>query len=324
MQLRYVEAMRQAEICRELGLGHTSFYSHLRAALDAAVSILWSRLPADAPAVPPLLQARAEAAHAAAAAPRVSLDTAQVWQEALNFVAPLAARRGVSLPNGQAAPLPAVSADRGTLRQVFINILAEVFSDTAPGPLNIRVEHSAGRVTWRIPAPGSLSPQHSTTLAVCQGILEVYGGGLEYETQSAGLAASLPAGRSPTVLVVDDNADAAELIQRYLQGGYQIRAACGEPEAAAFLAGCIPDLIILDVILPQQDGWNILQRLKTLPETARVPVIICSVLTHPELALLMGADGVLQKPVDPAALLPMVERLLRRSDSAAEPAPPAG
>jgi CheY-like chemotaxis protein len=330
MQLRYVEGMRQAEICRELGLGHTSFYNHLRAALDAVVSVLWSRLPAepspDAPqeARPAVLLARDEAVRAARAAPRISLDTAQVWLDALNFISPLAAQRGVILDAGVPAVLPVVSADRATLRQIFINILAEVFIQTPPGQLKILAETRPGKILWQIPVPAGLSPQTSTTLAVCQGILEVYGGSLEVGAHASFLSAVLPAGRSPSILVVDDNEDAAVLVQRYLQGGYQLRAAHSGVEADALIAESMPDLILLDVILPHQDGWNILQRLKTLPETAHIPVVICSVLTHPDLALLMGADGVLQKPVDPEVLLPLVERLLHRSGSAAEPARSAG
>jgi CheY-like chemotaxis protein len=325
MQLRYVEGMRQAEICRELGLGHTSFYNHLRAALDAVVSVLWSRHPAGAaPEAPQDLPsaaalARDEAVRAARTAPRISLDTAQVWQDALNFVSPLAAQRGVILAAESPPALPVVSADRATLRQIFINILAEVFTHTSPGQLKILVETRHGKILWQIPAPADLSPQTSTTLAVCQGILEVYGGSLEVGAHAGFLTAVIPGGRAPSILVVDDNEDAAALIQRYLQGGYQLRAAHSGAEAEALIAESQPDLILLDVILPHQDGWNILQRLKTLPETAHIPVIICSVLTHPDLALLMGAEGVLQKPVDPEILLPLVERLLHHSGSAAVP-----
>ena len=327
MQLRYVEGMRQAEICRELGLGHTSFYNHLRAALEAVVSVLWSRHPAaSAPEAPQDLPsaaalARDEAVRAARAAPRISLDTTQVWLDALNFVSPLAAQRGVILAADCPPVLPVVSADRATLRQIFINILAEVFTHTSPGQLKILVETRPGKILWQIPAPAGLSPQTSTTLAVCQGILEVYGGSLEVcaHAHADFLTAVLPAGRAPSILVVDDNEDAAALVQRYLQGGYQLRAAHSGVEAEALIAESQPDLILLDVILPHQDGWNILQRLKTMPETAHIPVIICSVLTHPDLALLMGAEGVLQKPVDPEILLPLVERLLHRSGSAAAP-----
>ncbi len=325
MQLRYVEGMRQAEICRELGLGHTSFYNHLRAALEAVVSVLWARHPSDTPQEvpheprPAVLLARDEAVRAARAASRISLDTSQVWLDALNFISPLAAQRGVILDPGPPPPLPAVSADRATLRQIFINLLAEVFTHTPPGQLNILVETRSGKILWQIPAPANLSPQSSTTLAVCQGILEVYGGSLESGAHVGFLTAVLPAGRSPSILVVDDNQDAAVLVQRYLQGGYQLRAAHSGPEADTLIKESKPDLILLDVILPHQDGWNILQRLKTLPETRDIPVVICSVLTHPDLALLMGADGVLQKPVDPELLLPLVERLLHRSDSAEAP-----
>jgi CheY-like chemotaxis protein len=334
IQLRYVEGMRQTEICRELGLGHTSFYSHLRAALEAVVSVLWSRCavniqadispPKPDESRPTGWMAREEAVRAARAAPRVPIDATQVWLETLNFIAPLANQRGVLLEKSDLPALPVVSADRATLRQILINILAEVFTRMAPGRLQIRVETNLDGIYWLVPAPPDLTPLTSTALAVCQGMLEVYGGRLEYNQPAGVLSAFLPAGRPADILIVDDNEDASALIQRYLQGGYQLRSARSWPEAEKLIAESKPDLILLDVILPQQDGWNILQRLKTLPETADIPVVICSVLTHPDLAFLMGADGVLQKPVEPEKLLPMLERLLLHSGSAAEPGRSAG
>jgi CheY-like chemotaxis protein len=324
LQLRYVEGLRQAEICRELSLGHTSFYNQLRSALDAVASVLWARLPFEPleTAQGPHLSvptAKDEAMSAARVAPRVLLDPAQIWMEAMNFVAPFAAQRGISLPSLSLPLLPAVSADQATLRQIFINILAEIVSNTLPGILPVKVGVTAGEISWQIPISTDLFTQPSTTLAICQGILEVYGGALENSVPEGFLSIKLPARHSPNILVVDDNEDAAGLIQRYLQGGYQLRAAHNGAEAETMIAVEKPDLILLDVILPHQDGWNILQRLKTLPETARIPVIICSVLTHPDLALLMGADGVLQKPVEPEVLIPMVDRLLLRSGNAVEP-----
>ena len=62
--------------------------------------------------------------------------------------------------------------------------------------------------------------------------------------------------------------------------------------------------------MPREDGWMILQRLKVLPETAHLPVIIYSVLSQPSLALALGAVAVLRKPVEEAPLMRAIEDVL--------------
>jgi CheY-like chemotaxis protein len=64
-----------------------------------------------------------------------------------------------------------------------------------------------------------------------------------------------------------------------------------------------PDLITLDVMMPNLDGWEILQQLKTSPSTASIPVVVCSVLDESELAMNLGASGYLTKPVQQPDLL---------------------
>ena len=58
-----------------------------------------------------------------------------------------------------------------------------------------------------------------------------------------------------------------------------------------------PDAIILDVMMPEMDGWELLQRLRTSPRTSNIPIIICSVFNDPELAYSLGASLFLPKPV---------------------------
>jgi CheY-like chemotaxis protein len=58
-----------------------------------------------------------------------------------------------------------------------------------------------------------------------------------------------------------------------------------------------PNAIILDVMIPEMDGWQILQRLHSTPATRAIPVVVCSVFYDPELAFTLGAVDVLKKPV---------------------------
>jgi Amt family ammonium transporter len=64
---------------------------------------------------------------------------------------------------------------------------------------------------------------------------------------------------------------------------------------------------MLVIMMPEQDGWDVLQQLRAAPETARLPIIICSVLVEPEIASALGASDYLPKPVTQDALLTKLE-----------------
>jgi CheY-like chemotaxis protein len=70
-----------------------------------------------------------------------------------------------------------------------------------------------------------------------------------------------------------------------------------------------PDIIVLDLMMPEQDGWDLLQLLSNQPDTAHIPIMICSVLKQKQLALSLGAAAFLEKPFTEQALLEMLEKL---------------
>ena len=118
-----------------------------------------------------------------------------------------------------------------------------------------------------------------------------------------------------TVLVADDDPAARELLRRILEpAGYQIREAATGKEALAMAEGERPDLLILDITMPDIDGVTICQRIKSDPTTHLTPVIHVTGLTTREQrlrALAAGADDFVGKPFDIEELLVRVRSLLR-------------
>jgi len=111
------------------------------------------------------------------------------------------------------------------------------------------------------------------------------------------------------VLVIDDNTDWLALQQRYVVGSrYQLTATADSLRAATLAAEVQPALIVLDVMMHQVDGWQILSDLRHDPVTAAIPIVICTVLPVADLALALGATAVLQKPVTQARYLQMLDR----------------
>jgi two-component system phosphate regulon response regulator PhoB len=123
---------------------------------------------------------------------------------------------------------------------------------------------------------------------------------------------------TPTrALVVDDAPDIRLLADLVLtMAGFTVTAASSGSEALRLLAqGDLPDIVLLDVQMPDVDGWETLSRVRGDPRTAGLPVVLCTVKGLPEDTLKgwsLGCDGYLGKPFDIGALVEELQGVLRR------------
>ena len=121
-------------------------------------------------------------------------------------------------------------------------------------------------------------------------------------------AAFLPSG--PWILVVDDAPEVAQLFQRQLQkAGYRVTVVTQGSRAVEVARQLKPELITLDLLM-DVDGLTILQQLKADPVTAKIPVVIVSVVPKPEEGLVLGAADYLVKPLEEEELIQCVRRIL--------------
>ncbi|HEY9644096.1 MAG TPA: response regulator [Coleofasciculaceae cyanobacterium] len=120
-----------------------------------------------------------------------------------------------------------------------------------------------------------------------------------------------------TVLVVEDSLTETEMLTRYLrQAGLAVISAISGEDAQTKLQFQTPDLVLLDVILPGQSGFEICRKLKTDIKTKQIPVVICSTKGTEADKLwgsMLGADAYLAKPVDQRELINIVLRLIAMS-----------
>ena len=128
-----------------------------------------------------------------------------------------------------------------------------------------------------------------------------------------------------TILLVDDDVDTLKLIGLMLQRrGYQITAAQNGTQALAKAESDLPDLVILDVMMPDIDGYEVCRRLRANPKTSPIPVIMFTAktqVTDKVAGFQAGADDYLTKPIHPAELASHVEAILVRSARARETVP---
>ena len=117
-----------------------------------------------------------------------------------------------------------------------------------------------------------------------------------------------------TIMVVDDNPDIITIVRTILEGkGYGVLSATSGPELLNMLKTQKPDLIILDIMMPEMDGLEVLSRLKGLTETATIPVILLTAKVQYEDVLggyKLGADYYITKPFTSTQLVNGINLLL--------------
>jgi sigma-B regulation protein RsbU (phosphoserine phosphatase) len=123
--------------------------------------------------------------------------------------------------------------------------------------------------------------------------------------EPAGVA-PVPPGESGSVLVVEDDPINREILERHLtRQGYQVLLAKGGRQALDMLAATRVDVVLLDLVMPEMDGHDTLERLKSDPELSDIPVIVLSALDDLESVVRcmeIGAEDYIQKPFNPVLL----------------------
>lgn len=116
------------------------------------------------------------------------------------------------------------------------------------------------------------------------------------------------------ILVADDHPAILRLIERVLQmDGHDVRTAADGKQALERVGEGLPELILLDVTMPEKNGLEVLQTLKSNPATRPIPVILMTAMNwESELAagLEVGADGFVAKPFSPAEIVSIARRSL--------------
>ncbi|MBU6270677.1 MAG: response regulator [Betaproteobacteria bacterium] len=122
---------------------------------------------------------------------------------------------------------------------------------------------------------------------------------------AAGPSAGPTAGRPPCVLVVDDQPLNIQALYRALAPDHQVLVATHGAKAIAICRESHPDIVLLDVVMPEMDGYQVIRVLKSDPDTADIPVIFVTARDAAEdetRGLSLGAADFVGKPINPAVL----------------------
>jgi CheY-like chemotaxis protein len=221
-----------------------------------------------------------------------------------------------SLPLHMTITPPTLKAhtDRGILHQLLLKLAQlSVWNGNADG-LCVSAWLRDGQAHVSFEGPFTIeSEQQDQHYKLCQWLAESLGSRLTHTADRVSFA--LPAGtQARKVLIVDDEPSALELFQSYLSGqNFDVFTESKPENALRNVTTIQPELVVLDVMMPALDGWEVLQRLHHMPVMRDVPIVACSVLNDAELAQALGAARFLKKPILRQQLIRVLTELLPAS-----------
>ena len=310
---RYVNKLTQEETAARLGITPR----HLRRQQKEAIEALAQRLCCQADKAPASVekvstpvsradqptdwqaQVQSELASLRESAGSAVANVKETVEGVVALEAALFSRQGLSLVCG-ACDLELEAAIHPTaLRQVLITVLGELADRMASGQVDLSSVREGTVVTILIQG-SPVRSREALDSQLAQEILSAHGGALAstIEDESVQIQVRLPLADKVTVLVVDDNVDLVHFFRRYTTGTrYRIAHTARGRDVYELIEREAPDVIVLDVMLPDVDGWELLMHLYEDLGTRSIPVIVCSVVHEEELALSLGAALYLTKPV---------------------------
>jgi PAS domain S-box-containing protein len=267
------------------------------------------------------------------------LDLAEVLENVARSLHVNAEQKGLEflteIPSGLK-----VRGDRERLAQVFLNLLSNAIKYTPAGTVELRAHQEDDAVVVEVRDTGiGLSESDlqklfqkffrsdnpyvrkvggtGLGLSIAKAIVERHGGTITVTSQlgqGSTFTVRLPAlarPERPLVLVIEDEVAIARLIAKYIEKmGYRAVTAYSAREGFDQAVRLKPDLITLDVLMPDLDGFALIQQLKAHPETAHIPVIFLSIVQDRQQGLRLGASAFLTKPIDEHKFYETVRALL--------------
>lgn len=312
LRLHYIEGMEVQQVAQELGLSPRQVYRDLHAGDEHIASIVWenlSSLPSTGEKMAST-ETVLEDGHLQMETQFQSTDMNELVSVVCNTVQPLSALRSVSIDLHLPERSVIIPTDEMIARQVITGLLSLAIQQALAGSVEVNllprgddcllqiIFHAAGIPEKRSDPSIDLYAQNlgwSLHQKVNAGKVEII---IKIKT------------RQQVCLVIDDHQGFIELLERYLADySLHIVASNNGPKGIELAQQIQPKVILLDVMVPEMDGWQILQRLHSTPVTRAIPVIICSVFYDPDLAFTLGAVYVLKKPVRKEDLIGALKKI---------------
>lgn len=320
--LRYIEEHPTPTVLQQLALSERQYYRELQRAIWVVSQILWEQISntAGSESAPEIdaISVQSEIERAYQLANAVETNLAAFIATIIQSIHSLVDQRHITIFTDAPDPTLVVNISQQTLKQAVFYIISEMLKGM---PANGEIYLSASRMSneTEIILGVTTEDTHVTKLQTTleqdktiEYLLGVVGANLNSTSSQNGaleVRLRLPS-HQKNILVIDDNPDFIALVERYLaNSSYTVIGIQEGFEGIQLSQKLQPLAIILDVMMPEWDGWDVLQHLKNHPATQHIPILICSVLDISELALSLGADNYLKKPPGRVDLLTLLGQL---------------
>jgi len=335
LELRYLEGLTPDEVIERIALSRSHYYHEQSRALEALVSALWNKyqtLHQAGEIAPTLDQATHEdlvrsESERLSASPDVqdAIAAAALLKDLQPVLEQIASVQGVSLRVQANHPSMVLPANRVVLRQAILEAVGCLLSPSCAEALEVTTFENAPHMGIELLARFStgarplsqVSPSGHDAMDTCRQLVTTMAGHIDVAEMPHARCVRFmwPMVGPRRLLVIDDNEGFENLFRRYLVGhGWEVIGARDGAQARELIPQVRPTVIILDVLMPQEDGWELLMALRGDEVTRAIPIIVCSVINQPQVALTLGAAACLPKPVRQQALLRVLEPWSRRPD----------
>ncbi len=330
LDLRFINGLSQEDTAELLHMSVRNVQRVQSEAIQVLAQRIWRELPGtsaarDTAQAPDWRsQTQREIASLRVDAPNAQTDVAHLIQSVVDLETRLAAGRGVGVSVGFVERGLVAAAHPTILRQTLITAIGFLAPRVSSPEIMLYATLDGGKtrltLTGTLKAGADLDDRE-----VAASIILPPEASTRVHQRSGDffLEFSLPAVGEQTILVIEDNPDMVYFYRRCTAGTrYHIVQG---PAVASEIMDAVermrPDAIILDVMLPAADGWQLLTHLRERLTTRDIPVIVCSVVKEEDLALALGAAAFLSKPIYPRDLVAALDQVLTRASSSAEIAP---
>ena len=308
VNLRYVEGLTIQETAYELGLSERQVYRYLRRGEHSIAAILWHKLHQLTPSETKQNPVNSELDNVALVLASVNLS--EILYRAEEAVAILGQNRDVRIETFVEPSDILMTTDKLIARQVIVNVLSSVVQQCSSQTISVYLKKVNGLLSLTLKyVSASSSPTfqlHDVTKRLVRRLRWQLA--LSEEEDKSVLQLTFQASM-PHILVIDDNRGMYELVNRYLTP-YSVRVhfAQNGQEGMRLIKETRPELVLLDIMIPEVDGWEVLQRIRVEPHLRDIPIVICSVFKDIELAMSLGAKHVLSKPLQKHQLVDVLRK----------------
>jgi CheY-like chemotaxis protein len=243
-------------------------------------------------------------------APEAVADVTETIQAVVELERVLTARYGVTLRTGSLEQGLSALVHPSAFRQVLVMALGQFVRCLPLAVITVDAYAEARSAVISLRASCEIA-EPVPDVSFLEELLTSLGGSAAVSVDDDGLClrVAIPCSGEVGVLIVDDNDDLVHFYRRCVAGTrYRLSHVAEGRQVLDLVGRTPPDIVVLDVMLPDMDGWELLSQLHEHPATREIPIVVCSVINEPELALALGAAVYLPKPVDPDTFVGALNR----------------